>query len=247
MRVSIIAGTVMAAVIVLAGGLYLTSVTPVEVPLPPVQVPVETASPAAPAPSGPASPAVAPSSGQASVGSPRPREEVELPLTLEQKIEGFRQAIDRVCASGQSQEVSLVFSEAEANEQAGKLLATTVIETDIPLEITGVKIYFKDDNRVLAEIRAAIYGIKATIKTETSVTIRDGEPALEITHLGFGFLPLPGLVKDKVAQIIRQKLDELKARYGSAQMSCEGNIKLEFTDIDIRQGEAALTLTIRRD
>ena len=176
----------------------------------------------------------------------QPHQEVKTPLTFDQKIEGLRQAIDQVCATGRSKEVILVFSEAEANEQAEKLLATTEIETDIPLEVTGVKIYFEDDNRVKAEIKAVIYVFKPTIKMETRVSIRDGEPEIEITRLSFGFLPLPGLVKDKVEQIIRQNIDELKTRYSGGQMGGEGRINFEFTDIGIRQGEAMVTLTVRR-
>jgi hypothetical protein len=253
----VIAVTVTAAVFILAGGLYLTwSVNPAEVPSPPVEAPVETASPPVPAPSGtvsppvpvpsgPASPPVTPPSGQIPAVPSQPHQEDKTPLTFDQKIEGLRQAIDQVCATGRSQEVILVFSEAEANEQAEKLLATTAIETDIPLEVTGVKIYFEDDDRVKAEIKAVIYVFKPTIKAETRVGIRDGEPEIEITRLSFGFLPLPGL-KDKVEQIIMQNIDELKTRYSGGQMGCEGRINFEFTDITISQGEATVTLTVRR-
>ncbi len=254
----VIAVTVTAVGIILAGGYYLTlSGNPAEAPSPSVEAPVEPASLPVPAPSEPAtapvpvpsepaSPPLTPPSGQISVEPPEPPQEVNTSLTFDQKIEGLRQAIDQVCTTGLSQEVSLVFSEAEANEQAGKLLSTTEIETDIPLEVTGVKIYFEDDNRVKAEIKAVIYGFKPTIKTETSVGIRDGEPEIEITRLSFGFLPLPGLVKDKVEQIIMQKIDELKTRYSGSQMGCDGKINFEFTDIGISQGEVSVTLTLRR-
>ncbi|MFA5317360.1 MAG: hypothetical protein WC369_08070 [Dehalococcoidales bacterium] len=247
-----IASTVI-AVLVIAGGLYLAlKGDSEEVPVAQENEPALTSAPAAsetvktPVPvSEPASATVTPSSGQ----------QAELPpallilgesLTFDQKVEGLKQVASEVCATGQSREVRLVFSEEEANQKAAELLAGNEIETDIPLEVIGVKVYFLDDNRVLAEVKASIASLKPTIKVETSVSLKDGEPEVEITRMSFGFIPLPGAVKEKLSLVARQQIDSIISSYRGEQMGCDGRIKLEFNDIEIKQAEASVTLTVRR-
>jgi len=258
MKIPVVIATFVAVLIIMLGGFYLTRfLISLEPPLLPEDVPGESAVLITPLPSEPASisvpvaskpvpQAVGPVLGQSGEEPSPPIKEIKMILTFKEKTEALKQSIAGVCDTGQTQEVKLTISESEANEQVEKLLASTKIKTDLPLEVTGVRIFFEDDNLVKAEIKAIVYSLKSIIKAETVVSILGGEPEIEITRLSFGFLPLPNTFRDKVHQLLRQNIDEAKAAFITGQMSCEGRIELKFTRIDIRQGEAAVTMSIRR-
>ncbi len=165
----IIISTVAVVLLISAGVAYpvLSNPSPTE---PPPQVIAITEQPAPPRESKP-SPEQPVPPGESKPPSEQP------PLTFEQKVEYLKKAIDAVCATGESKEVTIVFSETEANNQAAKLLAQAEIPEDIPLEIEGVHIDFQSDNNVLTEARSVIYNRnKVTIKIKTQVGIVEGKP-----------------------------------------------------------------------
>ena len=65
----------------------------------------------------------------------QPASTKQSPPGFEQKIETLKKAITEACTTGESQEVTLVFTEAEANEEAAKLLSQTEIPEEIPLAV----------------------------------------------------------------------------------------------------------------
>ncbi|GAG18095.1 unnamed protein product, partial [marine sediment metagenome] len=142
-------------------------------------------------------PQVAPSIEQPAPSRESEPPSVQPPLSFEQKMESLQKDIADVCATNESKEVTLVFSETEANNQAAKLLAQTEIPEDIPLEIESVYIDFQSDNNVLTEARSVIYNrFKVTIKVKAQVGIEDGKPEVKVTSISFGFVPLPKPLKD---------------------------------------------------
>lgn len=156
-----------------------------------------------------------------------------------------QQAIADVCQSGESQKVTLVFTEAEANEQAAILLAQTEIPEDIPLEIESVHIDFQADNNVETEVKSVIYGIKATIKVKAQVSIKEGRPEVEITEVNLGFMPLPKPLKDKIIELVSQKIDALLNQLTETEIGCEGKVDLEFTNIDIQENQVTISIIVK--
>jgi len=194
--------------------------------------------------------------------TPEPEEPVTLPgeapgklssrilgtgLSFEQKVEALKQIINEVSATGQRQEVRLVFSEEEANRQAAAMLSGTEINEDIPLEITSIKVYFIDDNRVLAEVKTVLPPFKPTVRVEIAVGVRDREPEVEVTRLGFGWLPLTGSVKEQMTLAIQRQIDEIVSRYGGAYAGNADGVLVELNDIKVRQGEVSVDITVRRN
>ena len=171
---------------------------------------------------------------------------VQPPPSFEQKIENLKTAIADVCATGEIKEVTMVFSETEANNQAAKLLAQTKIPEDIPLEIESVRIDFQSDNNVLTEARSVIYdSLKVTIKVKAKVGIKEGKPEVEVTSISFGFIPLPKPLKDRIVDLGMQKLDALQAQLTETGLDCNGKVDLQFTDINIEQDKVTITLIIK--
>ncbi|MFC2001166.1 hypothetical protein ACFLUZ_01525 [Chloroflexota bacterium] len=162
------------------------------------------------------------------------------PLSLEQNMEKLGNAIADVSATGENQEVTLVLTEAEANEKAADLLTKAELPEDLPLEIKNVHIDFQTGNNLITEIEAVVYGFTGKITVKSHVSIEDGKPAVEVTDVGVP--PLPG-VKDMVSDLISQKigalLDQLTGLGGN-----EG-VTVEYQDIDIQEGEATITLLVK--
>jgi hypothetical protein len=169
------------------------------------------------------------------------------PPSVEQKVESVREAIADVCANGGSREVTLAFTETEANDQAAKLLATAEIPADIPLEVESVYIDFQSDNNVLVEAKSVIYDrMKVTIKVTTHVSIEEGKPKFDITKVSFGFVPLPQLLKDRITGLITQQIDDSLNQMTEAGIGCNGKVDFRFKDISIQPEELTITVVIER-
>ena len=164
---------------------------------------------------------------------------------LEEKVENFMQAIADVSATGKSKEVTLVFTEAEVNDQAAKLLTQVEIPGDIPLEVKGVHIDFQTDNNLVTEAETVTYGFPVTIKVKTKVGIKEGKPDVEITDVSFGFIPLPETIKDRIVALITQKIDDLLVQLTESGIGGTGKVDLEFTEISIQQEELTITAIIK--
>jgi len=232
----IIVSTIIIVLLILAGVSYsLLYNTPPTEPLTQVTLPIKP-----PEPSPQATPPIKP---------PEPPRESkpppEPPLSFEQKIANLKKAVADVCATGESREVTLVFTETEANNQAAKLLAQTEIPEDIPLEIESVHIDFQPDNNVLTEARSAIYKkFKVTLKVKAQVGIKEGKPKVEVTSINFGFVPLPKPLKDKISDFITQKIGALQS-LAETELGSSGKINLEFRVIRIQESTVTITLIIK--
>lgn len=167
-------------------------------------------------------------------------------LSFEQKLENLREAIADVCATGESREVTLVFTETEANNQAAKRLAQAEIPEDIPLEVSSVHIDFQTDNNLLTEAKTVAYGfIKFTIKIKAQVDIEEGKPRVEVTRVSFGFVPLPKPLEDRITGLITQQIDDLLSQITGAETGCNGKVNLELKDISIQESTATIIVLIK--
>jgi len=201
-------------------------------PAPPAPAPVETSPPAAPVAESPPPPEASPPP----VAKPAPG--------VEGKVEQFIKDVADVIATGESKEVTIVFTEAEVNEQAAEMLAQTEMPADIPLEINSIHIDLQADNNLVTELGTVSYGFEFTIKVKTHIGVKEGKPDVEITDISFGFIPLPGVVKDKITAFIGEKIDTLMVQLTEAEVGGEG-IDLEFKDIKVQAEEMAVTLLIK--
>ncbi len=167
-------------------------------------------------------------------------------LSFKQGIENIKNAIDEVCTTGESKELTLVFTEAEANEQAAKLLAQTEIPEDIPLEVESIRVDLKAGNTVVTEVKSVTYGFKITIEVTVLVITEDGKPKVEVTNVNFGIVPLPQPVKDRITAFVTQEIDNLLNRLlNEVSTGCDGGVDLEFTEIDIQENKVTIIVVVR--
>lgn len=166
------------------------------------------------------------------------------PPSFEQKMESLQKAIAEVCTTGDSQEITLSFSETEVNNQAAKSLAKAEIPEDIPLDVESIYIDLKPDNRVQTEARSVIFDrFRVTIKAKAEVTIKEGKPAIEVTNISFGFVPVPGALKDRIVALGLEKIETVQAKLASA--ACDGGVDLQFTRIEIDEDRITIKGTIK--
>jgi len=169
----------------------------------------------------------------------------ETDVTLEENIENLMKAIADVCAGGEAREVTLVFSEKEANEQAAELIAQTEIPEDIPLEIKNIRIDFQPGNSVLAEIETVAMGfLQATVKVKSQVGIAEGKPTVAVTEINFGIIPLPDSLKDRIADLVKERIEDLLNQLTETGLGCDGEVALAYKDIDIQEEEATITVLV---
>ena len=223
------------ALVIFAGVKYFDT----NEPPPAVEKPVVTSEAKLPAtqssPSEPGTPAV---SSTASLTA-------TAPTSLEQNYANLQEAVAEVIASGESKEVTLVITEAEANEQAASLLTQATVPEDIPLELKGVQIDFQTGNNVLTEIETTTMGITVKIKVKSHVGIEEGRPAVDVTEINFGFIPLPGSLKDQISSLIRQNTEDLLDQLTTAALASGQEVDIIYQDIDIQDEKATFTVLIR--
>ena len=165
----------------------------------------------------------------------------------EEKVTDFRQAVADVLASGESQEVTLVFTEAEVNDQAAKLVAQMETPEDIPLEVKSVHIDLQPGNNLLTEAETAILGFGVTLEVSSQVSISEGKPKVTTTDVSFGAIPIPvpGAVKDAVVEFITQRTDELMVQLTQTTVGGDG-IDFEFKEINTQEEKVTITVLIRK-
>ncbi len=181
---------------------------------------------------------------------PAPVKESEPPAkppapSFEEKIENFKQAIADVCTTGESKEVTLVFTEAEINQQAGNRVTQFEMPGDIPLEVKSVHIDLQTDNNLVTKVGATSYGIEVTIDIKTKVGVKEGKPRVEVTDISSGNPLLDALLKDKFIELITQKTDDLLVQLIEGETGSAGKVDLEFTDITVQQEEITFTIIIK--
>ena len=166
--------------------------------------------------------------------------------SFEDKIARLRQTAIDVATTGQSQEITLVFTEAEVNDQATKILTQTEIPQDVPLEVNSIHIDLQPNNNILTEAKTAILGVGVTLKAKTQVNLKEGKPAVTVVDVSFGFVPLPGAIKDKIVAFIRQKTDDLLGQLTEASLSDKEEIDLEFKEINVQEEKVTITVLIKK-
>ena len=177
---------------------------------------------------------------------PVTEETPETPETIEKGIENLMEAVTDVCAGGEAKEVTLVFSEIEANALAAEGIVQVGIPEDIPLEIKDIHVDFQPGNIVLTEIDTVALGsLQAKVKVKSEVDITDGKPAATVTEIDFGFIPLPDSLKDRVADLVREGIEDLLNQLTETGLGCDGEVALAYKDIDIQEEEATITVLVQ--
>ncbi len=226
----IIISTAAVAMFSLAGAKYFaTSKPPLpkEQSTPTVKTTQPTTQPSSPAKSQPTTPSVS------------------VTPTLEQDLQDLMKAVNEAIATGKSQEVKLVVTEAEANAQAASLLTQAQMPQDVPLEIKGAHVDFKPGNTVLIDLETTALGLPVTIKVNAQVSVKDNKPAVDVANINFGLIPLPQSLKDQASNLIKQAITDLLDQMTTVSLGPNQKVILEYKDINIQESQATITVLIK--
>ena len=160
------------------------------------------------------------------------------PPSFEQKIENFMKEVEDARTAGESREVTLVITEDEANSEIAPRLAEIELPEDIPLEVESVHVDFQPD-LVVTTLKGAAYGITLNIEVEAKVNVQAGKPKVEVVDIKFGWLPLPGGVKDQITGLITQKIEDLPTTALSEGTAALG-VEWEVTKVDIQENQVTV-------
>jgi len=180
----------------------------------------------APAPTG----ALAPTPAPAPTGS-----------AIQDKLKSLEEAIDKVRQTGQAQEVSITLTEAEVNTQASQSIAQETQSGDF--KVTSVKIDLKPNNVMSAELQAQALGFTIPIKVNMGVSVKDSKPAVSVTDINFGLMPVPQSMKDQIAGAIADSIDDLVVEM--TENAAGGDVKLEFRSITIRESDMTMVVLVK--
>ena len=159
-------------------------------------------------------------------------------ISFEQEMEKLKETIANVATTGESSEVSVVFSEATVNDEAAQSLVGTTINAGVPMEVTAVNLDLQAGNLIVAEIKAkasSLFG--TTIRVTAQVSIQAGKPVVEVIDAN--------VPKDLIAGAITQALDSLLTQLTRTGTGDDEKVDVEFTDITIQDDELTLVVMIR--
>ena len=168
------------------------------------------------------------------------------PKSLEQSIADLTDAITDAAASGESQEIIMIISEAEANATAAEMLTLVEVPGDIPLEIISVSVDFKPGNIVLTTIETniqVVLSFNIDVEVTSQVDVTDGKPAVAITDINFtGSALLPQSLKDQITGYFTQQIEDVLTQVTEVDVGGGEKVILEYKDINIQEDEATVTV-----
>jgi hypothetical protein len=190
---------------------------------------------AAPAPAPVPAAVPAPAPAPASAPAPAPSGP-----SIEDKIKSLEQTIEQVRTTGQPQEVTIVLTEAEVNAQAQSLAQGL---QSAEFKVLSVRIDLQPNNALSAELQAQALGFTIPIRVNMNIGVKDGKPAVSITGINFGMLPVPQTMKDQIAAAIAQSIDNLMVEM--TQGGVGAGVAFEVRSITIRETDMTIVALVK--
>ena len=153
-------------------------------------------------------------------------------------MEGLSEAIAEVVTTGESSEVTLLFSEETVNDKVAESLVGTTINAGMVIEVTVVDLDLQSGNLIAAELTGKMSsGFGVTIRVQAQVSIQAGKPAVEIIEAN--------VPANLIADAITGAVDTLLIQLTQTETGDDENVDIEFTDIIIHDDELALVVMVK--
>ncbi len=159
---------------------------------------------------------------------------------VEDKLKSLEEAIEKVRATGQAQEVTITLTEAEVNAHASQSITQGTQSGDF--KVTSVKIDLKPNNVMMAELQAQALGFTVPIKVNMGISVKDDRPAVTVTDISFGLMPVPQSMKDQIAAAIAESIDNLVVEM--TQSVAGSDVELEFKAITIKETDMTIVVLV---
>ena len=186
-----------------------------------------------------AAPAPAPVPAAVPAPAPAPAPAPSGP-SIEDKIKSLEQTIEQVRTTGQPQEVTIVLTEAEVNAQAQSLAQGL---QSAEFKVLSVRIDLQPNNALSAELQAQALGFTIPIRVNMNIGVKDDKPAVSITGINFGMLPVPQTMKDQIAAAIAQSIDNLMVEM--TQGGVGAGVAFEVRSITIRETDMTIVALVK--
>jgi hypothetical protein len=145
-----------------------------------------------------------------------------------------------VRTTGQPQEVTIVLTEAEVNAQAQSLAQG---QQSAEFKVLSVRIDLQPNNALSAELQAQALGFTIPIRVNMNIGVKDGKPAVSITGINFGMLPVPQTMKDQIAAAIAQSIDNLMVEM--TQGGVGAGVAFEVRSITIKETDMTIVALVK--
>ncbi len=153
-------------------------------------------------------------------------------------MEGLSEAIAEVVTTGESSEVTLLFSEETVNDKVAESLVGTTINAGMVIEVTVVDLDLQSGNLIAAELTGKMSsGFGVTIRVQAQVSIQAGKPAVEIIEAN--------VPANLIADAITGAVDTLLIQLTQTETGDDENVDIEFTDIIIQDDELTLVVVVK--
>lgn len=164
---------------------------------------------------------------------------------LEQMLKSLQQEAAKASGRGEPVETTLTVTEEQANSEIAPRLLETEIPEELPVELEAVHFDFQPE-AVLTELAVTAYGITVSADITAQVNIVDGKPEIEVTDIGFGWMPLPEAAKDQLTDLITTKMADLQEDALDREMAAViGDADWSITYLSIQEEQATVTLLIQ--
>jgi len=160
--------------------------------------------------------------------------------TVEDKLKSLGEAIEKVRATGQAQEVTINLTEAEVNAQASQSITQETQSCDY--KVASVKIDLKSNNIMSAELQAQALGFTVPIRVNMSVSVKDDRPAVTVTDISFGLIQVPQSMKDQITATIASSIDNLVVEM--TRSVAGSDVALEFEAITIKETDMTIVVLV---
>ena len=153
-------------------------------------------------------------------------------------MEKLPETITTVASTGESSEVSLVFSEEAVNDKVAQSLVGTTIDAGVTMDVTAVGLDLQSGNLIEAELNGTTsFGFGVVIRVTAQVSIEAGKPAVEVIDAN--------VPADLIASAITEALDSPLIQLTRIGSGDDENVDIEFTEITIQDDELTLVVMVR--
>ncbi len=151
----------------------------------------------------------------------------ESAASLDEKIGGIETAVASTQATSKPTLVTLRITEQELTSKAAELLSKDSAQSQYEIRNVQIRL-LPDEVLTTASVKMGGFDLPLTIKAQMEA--KDGRPAVTVTEMDLGPVPLPGNLKDQITNTFQSEMSKVWA-----------DSPIEIQEIRIEQGVAIIS------
>ncbi|MBI2861265.1 MAG: hypothetical protein HYX89_00435 [Chloroflexi bacterium] len=126
---------------------------------------------------------------------------------LDNKLDQVLREVDEAKTKGERRQIEITLTEEEITSKIAEGLAEGALGGGP--QPKDVQVHLEQD-RLVATARVAVGGLEIPVAVNAKVTAEGGAPKITVESVDTGRLPLPGVVRDQINQLVGTTLDPSK-------------------------------------